>query len=148
LIFMIGYGKTSQNAIAAMSYLAARYDGGQTRVSSLEIAEARHLPKPLVAKILTILSQAGYVQGAPGPGGGYALAFPPEEISLQDVVGCFEKAGAPIMCPFGPDWCGNENPCPLHDEIAGVGETLEGFLQGNHFGIFRAHEQRAEVRGS
>lgn len=133
---MFGYGKTSQNAIAAMSYLAAKFDGGKTLVSSLDIAEARNLPKPIVAKILTILSQAGYVKGSPGPRGGYALAMPPEELTLYDVVMRFEKPGAPIMCPFGADWCGNNNPCPLHDSIVELGESLDRFLHENHFGIF------------
>ncbi len=133
---MFGSGKTSQNAIAAVSYLAERYPATDSRVSSLEIAEGRNLPKPIVAKVLTILSHAGYVEGSPGPRGGYRLTFPPGEISFYDVVACFEKSGPPVMCPFGPGWCGNENPCPMHDSIVELGENMEQFLHRHHFGMF------------
>lgn len=134
---MFGSGKTSHNAIAAMSYLAERYEMGEKPVSSLEIAEARGLPKPIVAKILTTLSRAGYIKGCPGPHGGYSLAIPPGELTLHDVVSRFEEPGAPVMCPFGPDWCGKRNPCPLHDEILKLGETMDRFLRENDFGMFR-----------
>ncbi len=68
---MLRYGKTTQSAIAAMSRLAEQYDGGRTRVSSGDIAATRNLSRPLVAKMLTTLSQAGLIRGSPGPGGGY-----------------------------------------------------------------------------
>ena len=73
------YGKQTETAIAAMSRLAEVWDGGRTRLSAVEIADKRGLPRAMVAKILSTLSQANLVQGAPGPGGGYALAREPGE---------------------------------------------------------------------
>ena len=138
---MIKYGKTAQNAISAMSFLAEAYDGGETRVSSLDIAEARQLPKPIVAKLLVVLSQAGFVSGAPGPNGGYSLAKSPSEITLLEIVGQFEKTDDTIMCPFGPDWCGNKDPCPLHDEIIDMQDRLQTFLCGTTLQVFRQTEE-------
>ena len=109
---MFKYGKTAQNAISAMSYLAEVYDGGETKLSSLDIATRRKLPKPLVAKILVVLSQAELVDGTRGPGGGYWLAKNPKQISLSDVVSQFEKPGDSLQCPFGPGGCGKGDPCP------------------------------------
>jgi len=79
---MIRYGKSTQNAIAAMSRLAVGY-GQDERLSSGDIARDRDLPQTLVAKLLTNLSQAGLVTGSPGPGGGYALAKHPEQMNDQ-----------------------------------------------------------------
>ena len=62
-----GYNKMSQNAIAAMSYLAGQYADESACATSAQIAKARDLSQTLVAKILTLLSQAGYVTGSPGP---------------------------------------------------------------------------------
>lgn len=90
---MFKYGKTAQNAISAMSYLAKVYDGGETKISSKEIAEERQLPQTLVAKLLVTLSQAGLVDGARGPNGGYWLAKAPKDIVLYDIVRLFEKGG-------------------------------------------------------
>ncbi|CAA6676979.1 MULTISPECIES: Rrf2 family transcriptional regulator [unclassified Lentimonas] len=137
---MIKYGKTAQNAISAMSFLAEAYDGGTTRVSSLDIAKSRELPKPLVAKLLVVLSQAGFVSGAPGPKGGYSLAKDPSEITLHQIVDQFEKTGDTIMCPFGPNWCGNKEPCPLHHEIVDMQERLSTFLCSTTLKVFQQNE--------
>ena len=133
---MLGYGKRAENAIAAVSYLAG-LDGDAPPASSLVIAQSRKLPKPLVAKVLTILSQAGVVSGSPGPGGGYRLARAAEEVSLLDVVRHFEQVDAPAMCPLGPDWCGREKQnCPLHDELIEIHEKTLKSLKETTFGGF------------
>ena len=133
---MLGYGKRAQNAIAAVSYLAG-LDADSPPASSRVIAQSRKLPRPLVAKVLTILSQTGVVEGSPGPGGGYRLTRPPEEVSLLDVVRHFEQVDAPAMCPLGPDWCGRETPdCPLHDALIAIHERNLKRLEETHFGGF------------
>ncbi len=134
---MVKYGKTTQSAIAAVSRLAELYDGGKTRVSSADIARKRNLPKPLVAKLLTILSQAGLVNGSPGPGGGYSLARPPSQISLYDVAALFERTEQQRTCPFGPGWCGHGEPCPLHYDLLAIDNQMIEFLRKTHFGVFK-----------
>lgn len=57
---MTPYGKTAQNAIAAVSRLAEVYDPVErVKLNSADITENRHLRRPVVARPLTILSQAG-----------------------------------------------------------------------------------------
>lgn len=138
---MIKYGKTAQNAVSAMSFLAEAYDGGHTRVSSLDIAKSRQLPKPIVAKLLVVLSQAGFVSGAPGPKGGYSLSKSPDEITLLQIVDQFEKTDDTIMCPFGPNWCGNKEPCPLHHDILEMQERLHTFLCSTTLGVFSKNDE-------
>ena len=94
---MTPYGKTAQTAIAAVSRLAEVYDPAKrVKLNSADIAENRHLPQPVVAKVLTLLSQAGIVNGSPGPGGGYWLARPPERVTLYDVVALFERVNSGV----------------------------------------------------
>ena len=113
---MFTYSKLAQAGIAAVSYLAEK-SREQRLVGSGEIAEARQLSRVLVAKILTLLSAAGVVSGKSGPAGGYQLAREPDKISLLDVVRVFEDVENRVMCPFGPNWCGVKDPCPLHDSF-------------------------------
>ncbi len=62
------YGKTAQTAIAAVSRLAEVYDPAKRlKLNSADIAGNRHLPQPVVAKVLTILSQANIVNGLARP---------------------------------------------------------------------------------
>jgi Rrf2 family protein len=129
-------GKTAQNAIAAVSYLAECYRDELGPVSSKAVADARDLSKSLAAKILTTLSQSGIVSGSTGPGGGYELAIEPGKIKLMDVVSHFELQNKAVTCPFGEDWCGNYDQCPLHDEILVLATDVERFLVENNFGGF------------
>ncbi len=130
---MFIYGKTTSKAIAVMSYLAAE---PARRSGSTEIAEARDISKALTAKLLTQLSTAGLVTGQPGPGGGYTLAKPADQICLMDIVRLFEQTDTPSLCPFGPNWCGSGDPCPLHDTLMRIVETNRRFMDGTKLSVF------------
>ncbi len=134
---MLKIGKLAQQAIAAASYLAEKYDEAETRVSAREIADVRDLPRPVVAKVLAQLSLHGITSGTTGPSGGYRLAKPPEEVTLHEIVAVFERLDVRPMCPFGPNWCGSGPPCPMHEAIARVSHDVERFLQNQNLGPFR-----------
>ncbi len=136
--------KTTQNAIAAMSRLAQIYDDPSNSAASKEIADSRNLPVPAVAKILTELSRGGLVVGAPGPGGGYRLARKPEEITLMDVVVLFERMNY-STCPFGPEWCGNGEPCPLHHSLAAMKQIYEDYLHNTTLAVFKLSHRKEPV---
>lgn len=134
---MTPYGKTAQTAIAAVSRLAETYDPEKrTKLSSADIAEKRNLPQPVVAKVLTNLSQAGVVAGSPGPGGGYWLARPPESVSLYDVVSLFERLEDNVSCPFGPEYCGTTPHCPMHFDMLRIRDQIVTFLKSTTFARF------------
>ena len=132
---MIRYGKMVQNAVVVMSRLAEFYSQNRL-ISSIEIAENRNLAKPLVAKILTMLSQKGLVYSSPGPGGGYKLSKSPSEITLYDVAVLFEKESVESKCPFGPNWCGHGKRCPLHKKFFKVEQLAADFLKSTSFAEF------------
>lgn len=132
------YGKQTECAIAAMGRLAEIYDNGQTRLSAAQIAEARGLQKPSVAKCLATLSQAGLVDGAPGPGGGFTLGRHPSRIKLRHVFELFEHAPDYRICPFGGGKCGEGVSCPLHDQLAAVRGAFDDFLDDTSLEVFRA----------
>ncbi len=132
---MTPYGKTAQNAIAAMSRLAEVY-AEKRLLSSIDIARDRQLARTLIAKLLTMLSQAGLVVGERGPGGGYRLARTPRKISLFDIVSVFERMEDRIVCPFGPEWCGKKDSCPLHDTYVQFNEQFDSFLRQTRLDVF------------
>ncbi len=134
---MIRFGKTAQTAISALSLLAEIYDEGKTKLSSADIAERRGLPQPVVAKVLTIVSSLGLVDGTHGPGGGYWLKRPPGKITLLEIVEEFERQDTAIMCPFGPNWCGHGKSCPMHDTLVQMDEQWTSYLRTTTLGIFK-----------
>jgi len=130
---MFLYGKTVANAIAVASYLAAE---APRRVASREIAKARGLSQVLSAKILTQLAAATLADGQPGPGGGYTLARPAKRISLMDIARLFEQTERPAPCPFGHDWCGRGEPCPLHRSFQNMIAANRHFMETTRLSLF------------
>ena len=125
---MSPYGKVAQAAICATSMLAEHYDAkSPKRFNSADIAKSRKLSQAIVAKVLTTLSQSGVVHGAPGPGGGYTLARPPEQITLLDIVSPFERLEPSVSCPYGEGWCGTGAHC-RRDKISEI-HNLTGFSE-------------------
>lgn len=131
------YGKATETAISAMTRLAEVYEGAETRLSAVEIADNRRLARPFVGKILTTLSQAGLVVGSRGPGGGFRLARHPREIRLFEIFTLFERENLSNECPFGAGTCGLGNPCPLHDKLVRVREEVDRVLHGTTLEEFR-----------
>ncbi len=140
------YGKQTECAIAAMSRLAEVYDGAKTRLSANDIADSRGLPRPFVAKTLSVLAQAGLVHGSRGPGGGCALAKEPKKIKVYDVFKLFEREDKSDNCPFGGGRCGVGDPCPLHDKLVAVQDAMEHLLHETTFEGFRLAYQERGLR--
>ncbi|MCP4758868.1 MAG: Rrf2 family transcriptional regulator [Planctomycetes bacterium] len=140
------YSKQTETAIASASRLAEVYDGGITRLSATNIADSRGLQRPFVAKILTMLSQAGLVSGAPGPGGGYTLTRPPKKIRLYDIYRLFEREDNSDACPFGGGVCGVGEPCPLHNKLVEVQDATDRLLHETTLEAFRVAYQEDGLR--
>lgn len=133
---MFRYGKLARQAVSALSYLAEKYAPDAPSISSAEVGRARKIPTTLAAKLLSEAASAGLLKGTTGPGGGYRLARQPGEIRLADIVGLFEREMEEAPCPFGPGWCGNGNPCPLHDDFLKLEENGRTFLEKTTLAVF------------
>ncbi len=66
--------------------------------SAREIADAYHIPYPLLAKVLQKLAAKGMIKAVHGTKGGYVLARRAAEISVADVVEIFEGPVAVAEC--------------------------------------------------
>jgi Rrf2 family protein len=62
------------------------------------IAEAERLPLAYLEQVVARLKRAGLVMSARGAHGGYWLARPAEEITMDEVVQALEGAIAPMEC--------------------------------------------------
>ncbi len=122
------YSKTCEHAIRALAYLASRPAGNLCLVD--EIAEAEDMPRPFTSKILRDLVRAGLLTSSRGPGGGYALARDPEEISLLEILQIIDGTDQLDRCAVGLDLCNEFAPCPLHDEFKPLRDAIRAYLEG------------------
>jgi len=88
-------------ALRAMTELSLRE--GTTSVSLREIAWAQRLSLKYLEQLAMALSRAGLVRAERGPGGGYRLARPAEDITVREVVEAMEGP----LCVSGRQRAGN-----------------------------------------
>ncbi|MDE3088255.1 MAG: Rrf2 family transcriptional regulator [Chloroflexota bacterium] len=83
-----------------------------TRAIVAEIAERQNIPAFYLAKIMPRLARAGLVRTSLGAGGGIALAAPPEEISLLQIIQAIDGPFALNLCSVNPASCEHHGTCP------------------------------------
>jgi Rrf2 family protein len=79
-----------------MVQLGRRY--GQGPASLTEIASTEDLPRAYLEQLAFVLRDAGLVTSTRGARGGYALARPPEAISMTEILRALEGPLAPMIC--------------------------------------------------
>ena len=77
---------TSRSEYGLLAMLDLAKHSSARLVQSHEIAQRQSIPEPYLNQLLTVMSRAGLVTSRRGPGGGYLLARPAEDISVGEVV--------------------------------------------------------------
>ena len=72
--------------------------GSQDPVSLKAIAEGEGLPLAYLERIVALLKKAGLVESQRGAHGGYRLARPAEQITMDQAVLALEGVVAPMAC--------------------------------------------------
>jgi Rrf2 family nitric oxide-sensitive transcriptional repressor len=104
--------KTAEYALRTVVCLA--HDSDQTESAQL-LAEQTKVPRRYLHTVLQDLVRADLVRSRSGPGGGYALARPAEEITILDVVNAVAPLERIRHCPLGLP--SHTRLCPLHKEL-------------------------------
>lgn len=108
------HSPTCQHALRALIYLADKNAPGPVLVR--EIADGAGVPRQSLAKILHGLRNQGLVKSTKGPGGGYRLARPGEEMRLLEVIEAVDgRVEMDQVCVLGLDRCTEEASCALHE---------------------------------
>jgi len=108
------HSPTCQHALRALIYLAEK---NSTRpVLVREIADAAGVPRQSLAKILHSLRNYGLVRSTKGPGGGYRLARPGDQMRIAEVIEAVDgRVELDQVCVLGLDKCDDQASCALHD---------------------------------
>ncbi|KIE57844.1 Rrf2 family transcriptional regulator [Methylacidiphilum kamchatkense Kam1] len=133
--------KRSKYALRALLFLAREQARGTILIQ--EIAEKEKIPKKFLESILLELKNNGLLSSRRGKGGGYALEYSPEKISIGSVIRLIDGPIAPVRCvsqsAYAPcEDCLDEKTCVIRylmketrDVIATVLDktTLQELLQ-------------------
>lgn len=114
-------------ALKALFHLAGHPSGQLVQVA--DIAEAENVPKKFLELILLQLKSQGLVYSLRGKNGGYALARPPSQIMVGQIIRIIDGPLAPLPCASLSgyrkcDDCNDENACAVRAVMRRVRDAM------------------------
>ncbi len=125
---MLRLTKKADYGLMALKYLAETSASGAQ--SAKDIAEAYHIPPPLLAKILQTLARAGLLVSHAGTNGGYALARPAKEISAFEVIRAIDGPLFITSCITIHGACDLAGHCTIKEPLRKVNDSIKDLLSG------------------
>ncbi|MBP3191803.1 RrF2 family transcriptional regulator [Natronogracilivirga saccharolytica] len=116
--------KACTYGILASLFIARETARSTAYVPIGKMSKELHISFHFLTKILQELTSAGLLVSMKGPRGGVAFKRDPDEITILDVVLAIDGIKVFRECLLGLPGCGNEEPCPVHDEWAEIRENL------------------------
>jgi Rrf2 family nitric oxide-sensitive transcriptional repressor len=110
-------------SLRVLIYLGVKDNG---RVTIREISDAYGISRNHLMKVVSLLTRMDYLDARRGPGGGIALARPPAEINVADVVRDMEDDLNLVECFCDGGSCAIKPMCKL--KIA-LDRALNAYLE-------------------
>lgn len=112
-------------ALRTLMYLASVRE----RATIVEVAEFFRIPAPNVAKVVNQLARQGYVRSVRGIGGGIELAITASDITIGEIVECFEGSMHLLECVGTEDVCVIQSYCKLRNVLARAEQVQVDYLK-------------------
>ncbi|MBI4742288.1 MAG: Fe-S cluster assembly transcriptional regulator IscR [Betaproteobacteria bacterium] len=112
-------------AVTAMIDLALRGDDGPVTLSG--ISERQKISLSYLEQLFGRLRRCRLVDSVRGPGGGYCLARPVEQISVADIIRAVDEPMDATQCG-GKENCRDEDRCMTHDLWATLNVKMYEYL--------------------
>ena len=121
------FSKKCELALQAVLFLSIKKD--QIIFNSKEVSDELKVPKEFVSKMLQTLTDSGIVGSKKGKNGGFYLARRPSQIRLVEIVEAIDGLGVFQNCVLGFPNCGNDHPCPVHDQWGKIRDDAYNMLK-------------------
>jgi Rrf2 family protein len=131
---MLRLTKKADYGLMALKYLAEQSSPSASVAaqSAKDIAQAYHIPPPLLAKILQTLARAGLLVSHAGTNGGYALARPANEISAFEVIRAIDGPLFITSCITIHGACDLAGHCTIKEPLRKVNDSIKDLLSNIH----------------
>lgn len=118
-------------AVTAMLDLAIHTNDGP--VTLAEISQRQQISLSYLEQLFANLRKSGLVKSTRGPGGGYRLMAPVDEVAVSVIINAVNETVDATNCG-GTQNCHNHSRCLTHDLWAGLSAQIEAFLSGISLG--------------
>ncbi len=115
-------------AVMAMADIACRCE--QQPITLAEISVRQDISQDYLEQLFAKLKRAGMVESVRGPGGGYRLTAPADEVWIVDIISAVDEPLQVTRCQDGDavNGCVGGDKCITHELWAALGRQIYGFL--------------------
>ncbi|MDH5357113.1 MAG: Rrf2 family transcriptional regulator [Gammaproteobacteria bacterium] len=114
-------------AVTAMLDLSLNYGLGS--ITLADISDRQGISLSYLEQLFARLRKQGLVSSTRGPGGGYRLSRPADEITAMDVISAVDEKVDSTACEGRADCHGGE-PCLSHELWQSLSEQIQNYLAG------------------
>jgi Rrf2 family iron-sulfur cluster assembly transcriptional regulator len=93
-----------------------------------DIADREAISLAYLEQLFVKLRRGKIVKSVRGPGGGYVLARPAEQIRVDEIIDSVEESLVPVSCMDANGRCVCSDQCISHSVWQGLGEKVRQFL--------------------
>lgn len=116
----------AQYAVRAMVNLNLHSEGEPVSLRDISLRESISLT--YLEQLFVKLRRGQIVKSVRGPGGGYLLARPAQEIQVDEIIDSVEESLVPVSCMDQKNGCACDDQCVTHNVWHGLGERIRQFL--------------------
>lgn len=116
----------AQYAVRAMVNLNLHSGGSPVNLRDISLRESISLT--YLEQLFVKLRRGKIVKSVRGPGGGYLLARPAQEIKVDQIIDSVEESLVPVSCMDQKNGCACDDQCVTHNVWHGLGERIRQFL--------------------
>ncbi|MFC2047580.1 RrF2 family transcriptional regulator [Chloroflexota bacterium] len=112
-----------------------------------DIAKRQGISQHYLEHLFIRLSAAGLVNSTRGAKGGFALAKPPIQIKISNVVQLLEGSLAPVQCVDNPKMCSRAASCVTRDVWADMKTAMNKVLESSTLqDLVERHSEKERAR--
>ncbi|MGQ0285688.1 Fe-S cluster assembly transcriptional regulator IscR [Pasteurellaceae bacterium 22721_9_1] len=118
---------TSKGRYAVTAILDIALNAQEGPVTLSDISERQHISLSYLEQLFAKLRRGGIVKSVRGPGGGYQLGLPSEEISIGMIIAAVNENISVTKC-LGKGNCQAGHECLTHSLWEELSHRIESFL--------------------
>ncbi len=120
---------TTKGRFAVTAMIDVAMYGGSGPVTLAAVSGRQKISLSYLEQLFGKLRRSGLVESVRGPGGGYNLAKPHEQVSVADIILAVDEPIDATQCG-GKENCLDDHRCMTHDLWMGLNAHIFSFLSG------------------
>ena len=129
---------TTKGRFAVTAMMDVAMHGGSGPVTLAAVSGRQRISLSYLEQLFGKLRRSGLVESVRGPGGGYNLAKPHDQVSVADIIIAVDEPIDATQCG-GKENCHDDRRCMTHDLWARLNERMYDYLSSVSLADLVAH---------